>query len=252
MSFVWVSNQPRSLEAGGTVRETDTTITFNHEFGDADAIDTVYFVLSDNVAGDNIYIALDSTTDPTQVVFYKSDNDPMSFVTMSAADLVDLEAGTYYYEIRIIGISGIQAVVEQGTLDIGASSTTSANPTNALLSSYSSLVADNATNAAALAALQLSCCTVIPGLELQLIALAQTLTATASASATVLTISASGDFTAGDAVTVLLDSGVTFGTTVASVDDSVTITIDDPLPTIATSGNYVRFGADFTACLAGC
>ena len=246
----WYGDELRPYQPGTIVRETNGTIDFTHDLGAVSVIDSVTITFRDAMGSDPIYLTLNDTDDAAQFVINATGTD--SYIYLLPADTVNMVPKTYTYDIRIITVSGDQHVVEGGTLEVLPTNTGSSDPSGALLASYASLSADNTTNAADLAALQLSCCTVLPGLELQLIALGQTLTATAAASATVLTISSSGDFTAGDPVTILLDTTVTFGTTIASVDDAVTITIDDALPTQATSGNYIRFGADFTACLAGC
>lgn len=69
------------------------------------------------------------------------------------------------------------------------------------------------------------------------------LASTAAAAATSLTVNSSASFVVGHSVDVYLSNGLIHRTTVATLPDSVTLTIDDPLPSAAAAGNTVALNA---------
>ena len=66
-----------------------------------------------------------------------------------------------------------------------------------------------------------------------------TFSADEAMSQTVLSVTSSTGMTAGDKIVIELDSGSRHESTIASVDTSTQITIDDALPSAAASGNYI-------------
>ena len=66
-----------------------------------------------------------------------------------------------------------------------------------------------------------------------------TLSAAEAAAQTVLSVTSSTGMTASDKIVMQLDSGARHETTIASVDSSIQITVNDALPSVAASGSYV-------------
>ncbi len=76
-----------------------------------------------------------------------------------------------------------------------------------------------------------------------------TVNATEASGQTVITVADSSDFTAADFVGIILDDATQHQTTIASVDDATTITIDDALPSQTTAGKLFVKAAVLTGTL---
>lgn len=67
------------------------------------------------------------------------------------------------------------------------------------------------------------------------------LTATMATSATVAFVADTSDMSATDIISIQLDTGAWHDTTIASVDDTDTLTIDDAIPSAAATGNAINW-----------